>query len=405
MMPLLGQPIVEHALQSLKAAGVTDIILVQSPPRSGDWSERAYFGDGRKLGLRIRHVVQKKPTGQGNALLLAKHWLDGEFLLVQPENINAGLIAKDLLAARRGRAGGVAAAQPRQETWLFGVFALKGRTAMDIVEKPPRGKEPSNLCNMGVYLLGPDYLSLLEREPSHPFSGIRALAKLAKRRGLAVVETAQPFFPLKYPWHLFAMRDYLLANRRRSVAVRASVAKSAAIEGLVIVEEGAEVAGSAIIKGPAYIGKNAVVDEFTILRPGCVLEADVVLRPYTDLSNCLIGPGTHIHRSYLGNSILGADVRIDANLAATNTRLDRGEISVDVKGRAIATDLRKMGTVIGRAARFGVNVSIMPGAMIGANCEIGANTVVTENVPDGYRLYAKQQHLARRQRVEKTAKK
>ncbi len=386
MVQLCGRPVLEHTLRSLAAAGVTEAIVVQSPkPRLGDWpylTPEEYFGDGRQLGLGLSYVTQEEATGQGDAMLLAATHLPDRFFVVQPENINAGEIATELVKAHDPACAGVVATQEKEETWLFGVFALKGGRVVDIVEKPVAGEEPSKLVNMWVALLDQSYLTALRSQPSHPHSSVFALKKLANERGLVAVVTKNPFFPLKFPWHLLAMRDYLFERQTGAVSPKAVVDSGARIEGNVVIEAGSQVAASAIIKGPAYIGPNVVIDEFVILRPGCVIEAEVTLRPYTDLFNTLVGRGTRIHRSYLANSILGEGIWTDANLAATNTNLHGGEVTVDVKGHTISTQLEKLGAVVGRGSRFGVNVTLLPGVMVGAGNTVAAGSVIERNLPD-----------------------
>lgn len=393
MVRLLGRPLIEYTLRSLKDAGAGEVVIVQSPkPRLGDFEYATvedYFGSGKELGLKIRYVSQAEPNGQGEAILLASEGIRGDFLVVQPENINAGEIVGELMRARKNGDTGVLAAHEKEETWLFGVFALKGELMQGIVEKPPPGAAPSNLCNMWVAWLGQEYLKLLTEEPDHPYASVRALEKLADASSVRVRKTSHDYFPLKYPWNLFAMRDFLFTGQTKEITI----------------EKGAAVAPTAVVQGPAYIGKGAVVDEFTMLRPGCVIEAGAVVRPYSDLFNCLIGERTNIRRSYLNNSILGADIQVDANLTATNQRLDHGEITVDVKGHTISTSLTKLGTIIGQGTRVGVNVNLLPGVMVGANCHIGPNTVVSANVKDHSHLETVPLEATTRKRVVEAVEK
>ena len=65
-----------------------------------------------------------------------------------------------------------------------------------------------------------------------------------------------------------------------------------------------------------------------------------------------------------------------------NLRLDEGEISSQVSGNRIATHRTKLGSMIGKGVRIGVNASIMPGIKIGANSLIGAGLVIDRDIPD-----------------------
>ena len=343
---LLDRAIIEHTVRSLAAAGVDDIVIVQSPiARAAHFPHRTIadqLGDGSSLGVRLRYVEQSEPHGQGDAILQAATLLGDEFCVVQPENINAGDIVGELLAGRPAGVAGAIAAQERAETWMFGVLAHSAGRVTAIVEKPERGQEPSKLCNMGVYVVGQAYLKLLAKEPDHPLSNLRALERLAAGPGLALVESKQEFFPLKYPWHLFAMRDYLLKD------------------------------------GP-FLGEGGFVDG--AVSPNCAIERDAVIAAGAKVENCLIGAGSEVH-SDLANTITGAGVHIGEQVTIKDTALVYQNVKVDVKGHTIDTGLDNLGTVIGHGTTIGDFVTIEPGVMIGAECDIKPHTKVTENVPD-----------------------
>ena len=70
-------------------------------------------------------------------------------------------------------------------------------------------------------------------------------------------------------------------------------------------------------------------------------------------------------------------------------RLDRAEIFSEVKGEKINTGLKSFGTVIGENACLGTKVNIMPGKLIGSNCQIGPNSLIFENIEDSTSFYTK----------------
>ena len=80
MVPVGGRPFLFYLLQLLKLRGLQDIILC-----IGYLGEQIleHFGDGRKMGLRIRYSYEKERLlGTGGALKLAENLLQEEFLVI-----------------------------------------------------------------------------------------------------------------------------------------------------------------------------------------------------------------------------------------------------------------------------------------------------------------------------------
>jgi NDP-sugar pyrophosphorylase family protein len=68
MVEIMGIPMLGYQLQWLQGQGVTDVII-----SCGYRHEviEAYFGDGERLGMRVRYAVEAEPLGRGGALRLA----------------------------------------------------------------------------------------------------------------------------------------------------------------------------------------------------------------------------------------------------------------------------------------------------------------------------------------------
>ncbi|MCK5235193.1 MAG: NTP transferase domain-containing protein, partial [Candidatus Aenigmarchaeota archaeon] len=61
MISIFGKTIIERTVDNLKKAGITDIIVVQSPGSN----IKDALGDGSSLGVNVRYVVQKEAKGMG----------------------------------------------------------------------------------------------------------------------------------------------------------------------------------------------------------------------------------------------------------------------------------------------------------------------------------------------------
>src|SRR3989344_7360903 len=83
-LTIMGRPIIEHTLLSVKQSGITEVVMVISP----DSSIKNYLGNGEKLGLHITYCTQKEPNGQGDALLSAKDHISSDFFLLHAHRVD-----------------------------------------------------------------------------------------------------------------------------------------------------------------------------------------------------------------------------------------------------------------------------------------------------------------------------
>lgn len=86
LIPIDGVPVLEREIISLRDQGFTDLILTVSYKADQIID---YFGDGRKLGVKIKYIVENTPLGNAGALvkLRAAGNLDGDFLLLNADSI------------------------------------------------------------------------------------------------------------------------------------------------------------------------------------------------------------------------------------------------------------------------------------------------------------------------------
>ena len=95
------------------------------------------------------------------------------------------------------------------------------------------------------------------------------------------------------------------------------------------------------------------------------------------------------HLSYIGDSLIGENVNFGAGTIISNVRLDKKEISMNIKETRVKTGLNKLGAVIGDNVQLGIQSMIMVGKKIGPNSIIGPGTLVNEDVPADTNFYVK----------------
>jgi len=91
----------------------------------------------------------------------------------------------------------------------------------------------------------------------------------------------------------------------------------------------------------------------------------------------------------VGDSIIGENVNFGAGAIVSNVRLDKNEISMNIKEESIKTGLKKLGTVVGDNVQLGINSMVMVGRKIGSNASIGPGTIVDRDIPSDTIFYVK----------------
>lgn len=109
---------------------------------------------------------------------------------------------------------------------------------------------------------------------------------------------------------------------------------------------------------------------------------DCVVGFSTDIARSYIGDHCWFHSNYVGDSVLEGNVSMGSGSVLANLRLDEGEIWSVVRGEKINTHRTKLGAMIGKNVRIGVNVSIMPGVKVGEDSMIGAGVILDKDVPE-----------------------
>lgn len=181
------------------------------------------------------------------------------------------------------------------------------------------------------------------------------------------------FEKVNNPWEVLPLiKDYILEiipslgedynKLKEGVYVHKSVKinPSAYIEGPTIICEGTEIRHNAYIRGFVIIGKNCVIGNST------------------EVKNSILFDGVNCpHFNYVGDSVLGENSHTGAGVILSNVRSDKKNVRVE----SIETNLRKMGAIVGANVEIGCNSVVCPGTIIGGNTSIYPLTMVRGVIP------------------------
>jgi bifunctional UDP-N-acetylglucosamine pyrophosphorylase/glucosamine-1-phosphate N-acetyltransferase len=380
----MGKPLIWWTLKGLEKEKIKEVFIVQSPKKDIEKELKKF-----KFKLKINFLIQRKPLGTGNALYLTRNYLKEPFFVLNGDVVCSQEVINEMKKSLKKlkKNEGLVFGQETQTPSLFGMIKEKNGKILEIVEKPKVWKEKKKIKVSGIYYLTPKIFYYYEKVKKGQTDFELALNLFAKKEGLKLAlskkkEEDLPTF-LKYPWHLFKIRDYLFKNfLEQKIEENVKISKNVILEGKIFIGKGTKIFEGTTIKGPCYIGENCIIGSYTLVREKCNFEENCAIGAFCETKNVIFQKNCTTHSGYLGDSILGNEVKIGAGIITSNIRLDRKEIFVEVKGKKVNTNLDHFGTVIGDFTILGSRINIMPGKLIGPFCIIYPNSLISKNVKE-----------------------
>lgn len=157
MLPICGKPILQHILEHLKAGGITDITLFVGYLRQ---DIKDYFGDGKKLGLKLSYVEEEEERGTAGAIFHAKN--PSETFLVTMGDHLTDINLKEMLASHK-KSGCIAtiAVQEHNTRIEYGVIKTKKDGKVEEFQEKP---VLMHKINTGIYLMEPEIFDYIKEK-------------------------------------------------------------------------------------------------------------------------------------------------------------------------------------------------------------------------------------------------
>ncbi|MBT5871921.1 MAG: LpxA family transferase [Candidatus Latescibacteria bacterium] len=152
--------------------------------------------------------------------------------------------------------------------------------------------------------------------------------------------------------------------------------------GQALIHPGAIISDSAVIDGPALISNgcelktNAYLREGVMLAPGCIIGSAV------ELKASVIGEGTALaHFNYVGNSVLGSRVNMEAGAVVANHHNESPGKSVVINyaGDTVNTGAMKFGALVGDDSKVGANAVLSPGTILLPETVVGRLALIDQS--------------------------
>lgn len=128
-----------------------------------------------------------------------------------------------------------------------------------------------------------------------------------------------------------------------------------------IIENGAQLKGAMIVGPGCFVAAGALLRGGVILDAGCIVGHGAELKTSIMLTRSKLA-----HFNFVGDSILGADVNLEAGVVIANYRNEEkgAEIKVRYGSSMISTGVNKFGAIVGEGSAIGANAVLAPGTLL-----------------------------------------
>ena len=404
MIPVINKPVIEHAINLLRANSITDITisLFYLPD-----SVQNYFGDGSDWDVNISYSVEEIPLGTAGGVKKAFGGVDEPVIILSGDGIVDFDIQKVLRFHTEKESKFTIVLTRVKSPIEYGIAVLDENSRIDkFLEKPAWGEVFSDTVNTGMYVVEPEIIRRYIPEDAQ-FDFSLDLIPLLKSEGIPMYgHIAEGYWCDVGTMH--AYREVHQAILDGKVRVDFPGKK---IGDAVWVGRNVEIAANAKIRGPGVLGNfvkvknNAEVSEFSVIGENCVIEENASVRRSIILHNTVIGPKSELchHRQallYRGRRInlRGAVVMMTVKSAAARKYRPVSACGPKIRvGRAAClrshlgqTEKKVLFSADGIVGSF--NVKITPefaaklGSAIGAYLGKNSTVIISRDVASSSRL-------------------
>jgi len=188
----------------------------------------------------------------------------------------------------------------------------------------------------------------------------------------------RPLMQYAYPWQATGQAVPLVQEWLRTLGADYQIHSGVAIHRTATVEAGV------VLKGPVVVSAGCFLAAHAYLRGGVFLASGVTVGPGCEVKSSFIFENTTLaHFNFVGDSLVGAGVNLEAGAVLANhynERTDK-EISVWAGEQVIRTGVHKFGALVGDGSRIGANAVLSPGTILPPQSVVGRLQLVEQVKP------------------------
>ena len=158
LLPIHGKTLTEHLFDLFKKYEIKDMLI-----SVGYLKEKImeYVADGVRFGVDVGYIEEDKPLGTAGPVKLARHKLNDTFIVTNGDELKDIDLEEMYKLHKENNALVTIALTTVGDPSEYGVARLAGSKILEFVEKPKKGKAPSNLINSGLYIVEPEVIDMI----------------------------------------------------------------------------------------------------------------------------------------------------------------------------------------------------------------------------------------------------
>ena len=360
MIRIAGQYILENTICFLKEAGIHDIVLVVNHQQD---LIRQYFGSGQTFGVNLEYVVQDELKGIGHALSLCRSSLEKKpFLLVYGDVMTDYNPFLSILQTYSETDREVALIALPESSKEFGNVYLDHEMKISrLVEKPQANQ--ANYVFAGMFVLFPKIFERLAEKQNDIY---RSYEGLIASTGLQACLWEKGWIDMIHPWHILDANRMLMSSwQTAEIDSTAKLLGHVHLEGAVRIGPDVTIESGTVLKGPCYIGANSYVGNNSLIRNFSAIGPNSMVGYGSELKNCVLFGNNDVGRlSFVGDSVLGENVKSGSGLTTVNHTVDYSQVTCSSNSDLVETGLTKLGAFIGDSVSIGARHTLGPGSIV-----------------------------------------
>lgn len=278
LVPVANKPILWYGIESLVAAGITDIGIIVSPETGAEIE--AITGNGDRFGARIQYILQASPDGLAHAVKVARPFLQADpFVMYLGDNLIQDGLGGFVQAFKDQGLDALIMLKSVPNPTAFGVAEVHDRRVIRLVEKP--AQPPSDLALVGVYLFSAAIHTAIDQIHPSPRGELEitdAIQQLIDTQQAVEAQTLAGW------WLDTGKKDDLLEANRiildeylGPAQLHGSVDERSRVSGRVTLGAGSKLI-NCTVRGPVIIGENCHLEDsfvgaYSSIADGVTLQA------------------------------------------------------------------------------------------------------------------------------------
>jgi len=315
LFPIGNKPLLDWTLKNLAESNVKEVILAVN--YMAEAFIHRYGNTAYKM--KLHYSKEAVPLGTGGPIKKAEDIIghDEPFLVLNGDIFTTINYAEVVERHRENDAVASIMLYEVEDPTRYGTVELaKNNRVVRFVEKPPKGKAPSNFVNAGIYVLEPEIFRYIP-EGKRVSIEREVFPKLAAKKKLYAYDFDGLWIDIgKHEDFLHANRLLLDADKRLSR--RKPPETSAEIENPVVIGKNVKLEEKSKIGPYAAIGDNVSLGKGVRIE-NSIIFPNTIISDFTSVRGAIIGEGAILGKwvKVEDNCIVGDYVMVSDNVTLT----------------------------------------------------------------------------------------